>query len=261
MRGLVSQTLFSKFPPPVTALLLQAVSVVIVLSGILILDIHTDSLFIAFGCGVLAATFTYFIGLARWWLVIQLIFAPALLLTLRLDIPAEFFLAAFLLMLLVYWSSYRSQVPLYLSSTKVWKTLEELLPVYKANSSFKFADIGSGMGGVLTYLAKARPDGEYYGVENAPLPLLLSQLRVKLGNHTNCHIQWQSLWLHDLSPYDVVFAYLSPVPMEQLWKKVKQEMRSGTLFVSSTFDVPGHAPHYSITLDDMHHSTLYVFSI
>jgi len=208
---------------------------------------------------MLAAVFSYLAGLARWWLLIQLLFAPALVLMLQLNIPPVFFLLAFLLMLLVYWSTYRSQVPLYLSSQKVWQTLEELLPDAEQEKGFSFMDIGSGMGGVLTHLAAVRPDGRYYGVENAPLPYLLSKLRIKLGKYPNCQVLWGSLWECDLEPYDVVFAYLSPVPMEPLWHKVKNEMRPGTLFISNSFAVAEHPPQYSITLDDMHHSTLHIW--
>jgi len=178
---------------------------------------------------------------------------------LSLHIPSEYFLSAFIVMLVVYWSTFRSQVPLYLSSKRVWKTLEELLPPQQTGKKFTFMDIGSGIGGVLTYLASMRPDGDYFGVENAPLPCLISKLRIKLGNHTNCHVSWESLWACDLSTYDVVFAYLSPVPMEQLWHKVKQEMHPGSIFVSNTFAIPEHPPQYSITLDDMHHSTLHIW--
>jgi hypothetical protein len=120
-------------------------------------------------------------------------------------------------------------------------------------------DIGSGMGGVLAHLAKVRPDGYYFGIENAPLPYWFSRIRIYLGNYAHCQVRWGSMWECNFEPYDVVFAYLSPVPMERLWHKVKSEMRSGTLFVSNTFVVAEHPPQYSISLDDMHHSTLYIW--
>lgn len=122
-------------------------------------------------------------------------------------------------------------------------------------------DIGSGMGGILAHLAKVRPDGHYYGVETAPLPFLASWLRIKLGGYHNCRIEWRSLWVCDFSQYDIVFAYLSPAPMERLWQKIRNEMRPGTLFVSNTFTVPGQTPQSTITLDDLHGSTLYVWRI
>jgi len=240
-------------------------------------------------CGAVAAALSRIAGLARWWLLIQFLFAPALVLMLALNIPSRFFLAAFLIMLVVYWSTFRTQVPLYLSSREAWQALETLLPSptgggaggegetceqganYPKHSltlalsrgerehGFTFMDIGSGIGGVLTYLAKARPDGRYFGVEAAPLPFLLSWLRIKFSGSRNCEVKWGSLWSCNLAPYDVVFAYLSPVPMDELWQKVRGEMRPGTLFISNTFAVPDHPPQDIITLDDLHHSTLYIW--
>jgi precorrin-6B methylase 2 len=252
-------TLIARLPPSVAALLLQSFAVLLALLSLRITGLHLDPLTFAFFSGALAAALSHFAGLARWWLPIQLLFAPAAVLTLTLHIPSGIYLFAFLIMLLVYWSTFRSQVPLYLSSKKVWQTLEELLPPAQANKTFTFMDIGSGMGGVLTHLAAARPDGLYFGVENAPLPYLLSRLRIKIGKYTNCQVLWGSMWECDLAQYDVVFAYLSPVPMEQLWHKVKQEMRPGSLFISNSFVVLEHPPQYSITLDDLHHSTLHIW--
>ena len=246
-------------PPSVAALLLQLFAFFLALLCVRVANFSFDPFAFALLCGALAAIFSYVAGLARWWLLMQLLFAPALVLMLSLKIPSGLFLAAFLLMLVVYWSTFRSQVPLYLSSKRVRRTLEELLPPVEPGKSFTFMDIGSGMGGVLMHLATMRPDGQYFGVENAPLPYWLSRLRIKLGTYRNCHVLWGSLWSCELAQYDVVFAYLSPVPMEQLWHKVKHEMRSGTLFISNSFVVAEHPPHYSITLDDMHHSTLHIW--
>ncbi len=248
-----------KLPPAVTALILQFAALFLTTLSIHILGFTVTPFVFATVCGVIAAVLSHFAGLARWWLLIQFLFAPALVLMLNLNIPPSIYLSAFLLMLLVYWSTFRSQVPFYLSSKRVWQTLEELLPPAEADKHFSFMDIGSGMGGVLTHLATVRPDGRYYGVENAPLPYLLSRLRIKFGGHPDCRVHWGNFWSCDLAQYDVVFAYLSPVPMEQLWSKIKREMRPGSIFISNSFAVPQNPPQYSITLDDLHHSTLHIW--
>ncbi len=255
-------TLLEKLPPSVIALLLQFAAFALALLGVRLLDFQPDLLTFALLCGLLAASFSHLAGLARWWLAIQLGFAPALVLMLTLNIPPGYFLAAFLLMLAVYWSTFRTQVPLYLSSNKVWHALEGLLPSPSAGVSFRFIDLGSGLGGVLTHLARVRPDGHYTGVEAAPLPLLWSWLRIR--PYRNCAVHWGSIWddklpACNLARYDVVFAYLSPVPMERLWHKARAEMRPGTVLVSSTFAIPGHVPNERITVDDLHHSTLLVW--
>jgi len=203
--------------------------------------------------------FSYFSGLAKWWWLIQLLFAPTLVLMLAIELPPNLFLVAFLLLLLVYWSTFRTQVPLYLSSNQVRHAMERLLPAENADSGFAFLDLGSGLGGVLTHLAKARPDGSYFGVESAPLPFLWSWLRIQLSGHRNSRVYWGNLWDFDLSQYDVVFAYLSPAPMEKLWLKARTEMKPGTLFISSTFAVPDQSPHETVLVDDLHHSTLLIW--
>ena len=279
--------MFKKLPPAVTAALLQITAFALALLGAHFFGLQPSPIALALLCGLIAASLGYIVGLARWWLPIQLLFAPALVLMLALDIPPDLFLAAFLVLLAVYWSTFRTQVPLYLSSGKVWRALETLLSSHvggggkgdaqtqDANSSgrslapplsrgerepvFRFIDLGSGLGGVLTHLARARPDGQYSGVESAPLPFLWSWLRIRLGRHRNCKVRWGSLWDCDLSRYDVVFAYLSPVPMERLWRKARAEMRPGSVFVSSTFAVPEQAPHESVQVDDLHRSTLLIW--
>jgi len=282
--------LFKKLPPSITAALLQFTAFALTLLNAHLSGLQPSPLAFALLCGLLAASLSRLAGLARWWLPIQLLFAPALILMLALDIPPGFFLAAFFTLLVVYWSTFRTQVPLYLSSQKVWHALETLLPSpasgvtsdltalsssRMASSSirgagedgkpcFRFIDLGSGLGGVLTHLASARPDGHYSGVESAPLPFLWSWLRVRLGGYRNCKVHWGSIWdgsleACDLAQYDVVFAYLSPVPMERLWRKARAEMRPGTVFISSTFTVPDQAPQQKIQVNDLHRSTLLIW--
>ena len=251
--------MLKKLPPSITALLLQSAALVLMLLTVNVTERYDSPLLFALLCGLLAATFSFFAGLAKWWLVIQLMFAPALVLMLAVKLPPTLFLGAFLVLLLVYWSTFRTQVPLYFSSNKVWHALEHLLPVAKTDSGFTFIDLGSGLGGVLTHLASVRPDGRYIGVEAAPLPFFWSWLRIGIGSHRNCQVQWGNLWDCDLSLYDVVFAYLSPVPMEKLWHKARAEMRPGTMFISSTFSILDQTHHETVQVDDLHHSTLFIW--
>ena len=244
----------SRLPPSFIALILQLaawLAVLLVAGGG-----NFPPLALALLAGLLAAVLSHFAGLARWWLPIQLLFAPALIIALAADIPPLFFLFGFLLLLLVYWSTFRSQVPLYLSSRKVWMALEILLP---ADRPLSFIDIGSGLGGVLTHLARARPESHFHGVEIAPLPFILSWLRIRFGGYRNCTVRRQSLWDCDLAEYDVVFAYLSPVPMAELWQKIERELHPGALFISNSFNVSDHPPQIIREIDDLHRSKLYVW--
>jgi hypothetical protein len=50
------------------------------------------------------------------------------------------------------------------------------------------------------------------------------------------------LWQTPLADHDLVYAFLSPAPMSELWAKAQAEMRPGSLFVSNSFPVPGVTP-------------------
>lgn len=245
-----------KLPPVFLALLLQLAAFLLAAFSVRLFELALPTFVFATACGLLAAVFSHLANQARWWLPIQLLFIPALAITLNADIPPVVFLLAFLLMLLLYWSTFRTQVPLYLSSNKVWQALETQLPV---DQPFDFVDLGSGIGGVLTHLSRTHPQGTFHGVETAPLPFAWSWLRIKLGGYRNCHVYWRSLWDCDLAKYDVAFAYLSPVPMAALWEKVQNEMRPDSLFISNTFAVVDHPPQKILETDDLHRSELYLW--
>jgi SAM-dependent methyltransferase len=241
------------------ALLLQLLALLVTQLAMAWMGLTVTPYTAALLCGALAALFSVAARMAAWWPTIQLLFLPALLWARSWHFPPALFLGLFLLLLAIYWSTFRTQVPLFLSGRKVWQALESLLPQQRTQVGFRFMDLGSGLGGVLTHLARARPDGSYNGVEIAPLPFMWSWLRIRWGRHANCTVQRKSLWDCELSHYDVVFAYLSPVPMERLWRKARAEMRPGSLLISSTFAIPGQQPNEMLQVDDARHTTLLVW--
>jgi hypothetical protein len=175
---------------------------------------------------------------AWWWRPIHLLFAPALILGLATGFPPQFCLAALLLLVGVYWTSFRSQVPLYLSGPAAWREVAGLVP---AQAGARVIDLGCGLGGLVDFVGRLRPDCSVDGVEAAPLPYLASQLRKRVRSWRG-KVFWGDLWRVDLSKYDVAHAYLSPVPMPALWRKACLEMRPGSLLLSHSFAVPGVMP-------------------
>lgn len=211
----------------------------------------------AFIQGGLASALGRSLGLAPWWMPMNLLFAPALAWTLSFGFSPLWFLAAFLLLFLAYWNVFRSQVPLYLSSREAWAAVADLLP---QKSGFSFLDVGAGLGGLLAYLSMKHPEGKYCGLEIAPLPFLWAWLR-KQVNRGRYRVVRGNFWAHDFGRYNVVYAYLSPVPMAQLWAKACDEMAPGAYLVSNTFAIPGVHPEKIIELDDFHSSRLFVYRI
>lgn len=65
--------------------------------------------------GAIAAVISHWRGLAPWWLPIRLIFPGALMAVHALQLPPAIFLCAFILLLSLYWTTFRTQVPLYVS--------------------------------------------------------------------------------------------------------------------------------------------------
>lgn len=248
-------------PPALIALLIQGAAYIVSLLGVHFLGVRLTFIELSFICGTLAAAAGYFAGLAIWWLPIQFLFIPALTLAMSFHLSSSVYLVAFLALLVIYWSTFRTQVPLYLSSKKVWRALENLLPDVSSKKRFDFIDLGCGMGGVLTYLGKARGDGNFHGVESAPLPFIVSWLRIRLSRQSNCRVHWGNMWAVHLGQYDVVYAYLSPVPMEDLWAKARREMRPGALLISNTFDVPGCSPEHVVQVNDLHGSVLFIWKL
>lgn len=246
-----------KMPPAIVAAVVQATA----LGAALMVLLHPElagsdwsPIQFAFLQGGIALGMSVVTRSAPWWHFIHLSFVPAVVSALAIAIAPIWFLFAFAVMVLIYWSTFRTQVPLYLSSIKASRAIEDLLPDH---SKFTFVDLGSGLGGLLAHLSKARKDGVYYGIESAPGPFALSWLRARFAS--NCQVLWGDFWAHDLSKYDMVYAYLSPVPMVDLWRKACVEMRPGSLFISNTFTVPGVEPTSIVPLDDFNQSTLYIW--
>lgn len=237
------------------AALAQALAALLVFGLAPVLDLpRLGPLLLAGSVGGIAALLTLPLGLPRWWLPLQLLFAPALVLASRLELPPLAWGGAFLLTLLLLGNSLRDRVPLYLSSGQVWRRVAALLP--EAGSP-RFADLGCGTGAGLAAVSGARPEAVCVGVETSPLLWLLCRLR--LAARRRCRALLLSLWRLDLGDFDLVYAFLSPAPMPALWSKARDEMRPGSLLVSNSFPVPEVEPTEVIEVADRRHSRLYVY--
>ena len=240
-----SRSLFNV--PAVQALFFQILSFFIVLliarSLGAILGITMHILVIAFLQGAVAAGFSYWRGLASWWIAIQFFFPFVLLFALLLQLPSYLFLFAFLIFLFLYWSTFRTQVPFYPSNLTTWDAVAELLP---NDRSVHLIDIGSGLGGLVLSLAKRRPDSHFLGIEIAPLPWLVSMLRARFTRSSAQFTRGDYGHLN-FAEYDVVFAYLSPVAMPALWEKARTEMRHDTMLLSYEFPIPHVEPTFTVS--------------
>jgi SAM-dependent methyltransferase len=205
---------------------------------------------------IAAAAFGQALRLPCWWLPINAASVPGVVAVRSLVIAPVWFLAAFCLLLVIFWNTYRTRVPLYLSSRSACARLAQLLP---SDASVRVLDLGCGFGGVIRALRQLRPRAEIIGLESAPLPSWVAKLRLR-GDALSL-VERRNFWDEDLVRYDVVYAFLSPEPMERLWRKVRSQMRPNTLFVSNTFAVPDVAPDLTLPLSPNGTRVLYVWRI
>jgi hypothetical protein len=206
--------------------------------------------------GALATGLARWRRLPSWWLGIQFAFPLAVVGASAIALPRWIYLAAFLLLLLTYWSTFRTRVPLYNCGPVVWRQVGLLLPA----GPLRFLDIGSGLGGIVLHLARSYPEGRFTGIEIAPLPWLVSWLRAagrRMAAHRAgtgvagaCCFVRGDYGRQDLSQYDVVFAYLSPVAMPALWEKAREEMLPDALLLSLEFAIPGVVPDFCLACGD-----------
>jgi SAM-dependent methyltransferase len=232
--------------PAVRALLIQCAAAPLTLAIVYLMAsfrLPVDYWGVALAQGVVAALLTWRLGLAVWWRAIELLFAPAVLATSALQLPPWLFLLVFLVLLGLYWSTFRTQVPYYPSTPAVWDAVRQALP---ADRPLRLIDIGSGLGGLVLYLARTRADAECVGIELAPLPWVVSWLRARLAGGGRATFLLGDYEKLDFAAFDLVFAYLSPAAMDALWRKAAAEMRAGAMLISYEFAIDARTPDRTI---------------
>jgi SAM-dependent methyltransferase len=229
------------------------VALVAALSRLTSADFSRVPLLLALLQGGIAAAIALRQRVPFWWLPIHLAFVPLAVLVQDADITPGWFLAGFVLLVLVFWRTDKSRVPLYLSNRATAEALGKLLPA----DACRVLDIGCGDGGLVRRLARARPDCIFVGIEYAPLPWLLAKLRC-LGV-TNAQVRFGDFWEEPLADYRLVYAFLSPAPMPRLWAKASAEMTANTLLVSNSFAVPGVSAERIVKVADRRATRLYLY--
>lgn len=181
---------------------------------------------------------------ARWWLPIHVFFLPLVFLLLVLDVNPLWYLLLFVLSFLVFGGAWLGRVPLFITSNAALNELDQLLP---NDENLHFVDLGCGSGAVLQTVQKLRPSWRITGVEAAWLPYCWARWRAGfLGEHVK--IIRTDFWQMDWQDIDLVYAYLSPTPMQELWQKLKSQ--SIKYLISYRFVVPNVPPERTTELAD-----------
>jgi len=250
----------SSLPPIVFALLIQACVYAIHTIVAPQLEPHLGYsipiFWLMLSQGIVAAAISYAVKFSYWWVFIQLVSPPLLVVGLAFSLPIWSFPVILIVLLLVFWNVAVNRVPLYLTNSKTSTKLVSLLPKQKG---LMVADLGSGLAGTLREMAEQRPDQQFFGFETAPLPFLFSWLLIQFSGSKNVSVRFKSFWSVDLAEFDVLYCFLSPVPMEKLHAKAMSELKEGSLFISNSFTVPNHKPDRTVTVKDGRKTKLLVW--
>lgn len=110
-------------------------------------------------------------------------------------------------------------------------------------SGMKTIDLGSGDGRVV--MAFAKEGAQAYGYEINPFLVIKSRLAIKkAGLQEKAHIYWGNFYLHNLSHYDIITLFQSPLNMKLLEKKIKRELKPGAKVISFKFNFPNWPCEY-----------------
>ncbi len=141
------------------------------------------------------------------------------------------------------------------TSTKDYQRINGLINIQNK----KFIDLGCGTAGLLIYLARKNPTGQFIGVEIA-LPLFIfAWCRIKLTGLTNIKLYYQDLFKLNLHDFDVIFVYGYPRSIKnRLATKIRQEVVPGTILISQAFKFHDLQPT-QIDKPDNNHLPIFIY--
>ena len=116
-------------------------------------------------------------------------------------------------------------------------------------------DVGSGDGRVL--FAAAKKGATAVGIEINPYLVWYTQIHTFFSPYrARIRVHWGNLWTSDLRKADLVFVYLIPWKMNELAKKLTNELPKGAIVVSNSFIFPEWK---LLRKDSRHH--IYTFQV
>ena len=120
-----------------------------------------------------------------------------------------------------------------------------------------FLDLGSWFGEVISRVSKNFPKSKIIWYEASILPYLVSVFK-KSKNKLTYSVKRQDFFTTDFSEATVIFSYILPKFMPKIWEKIKKECKSGTMFYSNAFIIPGEKIYQTIHVEK---GNIYVYKV
>ena len=162
-----------------------------------------------------------------------------------------------LLVASVVWTTLRVDISPMPSSPKATRAMLDLIP---GGAGQRFAELGSGWGGLAFAVTSHRPQAQVVAYELSWLPWVWSVLVARLRGRGEIDFVRGDFFAADLSATDVVRCYLFPGGRERL-SKVLAQLRPGAIIISNTFRLPGWRPDEVVVLDDLYRTHVYRYVV
>jgi SAM-dependent methyltransferase len=121
-----------------------------------------------------------------------------------------------------------------ISNTKKYKKSKSRI------DSLKIADLGSGNGEILAYLAKhLKHKALYTGYEINPFLTSTSKFKIKRKKLSHkVKIKQKNFWRQSLKEFDIIIVFQFGTYMKMLEDKIKKECKKGTIIISNHWELP-----------------------
>lgn len=242
--------------PLVVAIITQLLVLIFLRNFLLVSQLSVTPWHFIFWQALISSLVSFFIFRLPYWFVTISVLLPVcfILAFSYLHFSSSIYGIIFLVLALTFSHTLKERVPLYLTNNT---TNDSLKNIIEKRHFKKVLDLGSGLGGVVRSLSAENIQA--IGVESAPLLWIYSTLASLITRKGK--ILRQNIWKTHLSEFDLVYAFLSPAIMDDLFIKVKKEMKTGSVFVSNSFEVVGVKPTEVLMLDDQRKTKLFLYQI
>ena len=106
-------------------------------------------------------------------------------------------------------------------------------------------DLGSGRGSFALNISELCPQLRVTGIDNSLLRILISRLRVLLGNKRVRFVK-KDIFATDTSRPDLIYVYIPRILLPKLAEKLARELRPGAAVITSRIFFPDWQPHETI---------------
>lgn len=123
------------------------------------------------------------------------------------------------------------------------RDVQRMLDLADLKPNERLIDLGAGDGRIITEAVRRQPTVTAVGYELSLGMWLVAWLRIGVtGTRRKARMVFGDFFHADLSPYDVVFCFLTPAAMKKLEPKLRTELRPGARIVSAVFPLPDWTP-------------------